>query len=75
LINTLRLKRRAESDPQVPKEEAHQVFDARKQAGKTVELHSYPQRREEGHGFERREDRIDALRRTLGWFEKYPKPR
>jgi len=61
-----------ESHPRVPKEEAHQVLDARKQAGKTAELQSYPP---EGHGFERREDRIDALQRTVGWFEKYPKPR
>ena len=58
--------------PRVPKVEAQQVFDALKQTRTIVELHSYPQ---EGHGFERREDRIDALQRTVGWSEKYLKPR
>jgi len=59
-----------ENDPRVPKEEAQQVFDALKAAGKTVELHYYPQ---EGHGFEKRENRIDALLRIVEWFTKYLK--
>ncbi len=57
-----------ENDPRVPKEEAQQVFDALKAAGNTVELHYYPH---EGHGFEKRENRIDALLRIVQWFDKY----
>jgi dipeptidyl aminopeptidase/acylaminoacyl peptidase len=35
-----------------------------------VESHFYPG---EGHGFFKREDQIDALERTVAWFEKYLK--
>lgn len=36
---------------------------------------SSPDSREttEGHGFEKRENRIDAVQRTLQWFDKYLK--
>lgn len=61
-----------ENDPRVPKEEAQQVFDTLKAAGKTVYLHYYPQ---EGHGFEKRENRIDALLRVVEWFDRYLKSR
>jgi dipeptidyl aminopeptidase/acylaminoacyl peptidase len=39
-----------------------------KQEGRTVDVHYYPQ---EGHGFAKRENQIDALKRTVDWFEKY----
>ena len=60
-----------ENDPRVPKEEAKQVVEILKQEGRTVDVHYYPK---EGHGFAKREDQIDALKRTTDWFEKYLKP-
>jgi dipeptidyl aminopeptidase/acylaminoacyl peptidase len=59
-----------DNDPRVPKEEAVQVVELLKKDGKTVEAHYYP---DEGHGFAKRENRIDAIRRTLEWFDKYLK--
>lgn len=59
-----------DNDPRVPKEEAVQVVDLLKKDGKTVEAHYYP---DEGHGFEKRENRIDATRRTVEWFDRYLK--
>ena len=59
-----------ENDPRVPKEEAQQVVDSLKKDGKTVDVHYYPN---EGHGFEKRENRIDAIRRMVAWFDKYLK--
>ena len=53
-----------------PKEEAEQVVDLLKRAGKTVDVHFYPN---EGHGFAKRENQIDAIKRTLEWFDKYLK--
>lgn len=60
-----------ENDPRVPKEEAEQVVDILKQQGRTVDVHYYPK---EGHGFSKRENQIDALKRTTDWFDKYLKP-
>jgi len=60
-----------ENDIRVPKEQSDQVVSILKQAGRTVEVHYYPQ---EGHGFAKRENQIDALQRTVDWFEKYMKP-
>jgi len=59
-----------DNDPRVPKEEAEQVVDLLKRAGKTVDAHYYPN---EGHGFEKRENRIGAIKRTIAWFDKYLK--
>jgi dipeptidyl aminopeptidase/acylaminoacyl peptidase len=59
-----------DNDPRVPKEEAIQVFDLLKQDGKTVDAHYYPN---EGHGFSKRENQIDSIRRTVDWFDKYLK--
>ncbi len=59
-----------ENDPRVPKEEAEQVVDSLKKDGKTVDAHYYSN---EGHGFEKRENQIDAIRRTVEWFDKYLK--
>jgi dipeptidyl aminopeptidase/acylaminoacyl peptidase len=57
-----------ENDPRVPKEEADQVVALLRKHGRTVEAHYYPQ---EGHGFDKRENQIDAIRRTIDWFDKY----
>lgn len=59
-----------DNDPRVPKEEAVQVVDLLRKDGKTVDANYYPN---EGHGFEKRENQIDAIRRTIAWFDKYLK--
>ena len=59
-----------ENDPRVPKEEAEQVVELLKKDGKTVDAHYYAA---EGHGFDKRENQIDAIRRSLEWFDKYLK--
>lgn len=58
------------NDIRVPKEEAEQVVSILKGAGRTVEAHYYPN---EGHGFTKRENQIDALQRTVAWFNRYLK--
>jgi dipeptidyl aminopeptidase/acylaminoacyl peptidase len=59
-----------ENDIRVPKEEAEQVVAIYKETGKTVDSHFYPQ---EGHGFAKRENQIDAITRTVTWFDRYLK--
>jgi dipeptidyl aminopeptidase/acylaminoacyl peptidase len=59
-----------ENDIRVPKEEAEQVVAMYKETGKTVDAHYYPQ---EGHGFAKRENQIDAIKRTVAWFDRYLK--
>ena len=59
-----------DNDPRVPKEEAEQVVALLKKDGKTVEAHYYAN---EGHGFEKRENQIDSVRRAIAWFDKYLK--
>ena len=54
----------------MPQEEAEQVVELLKKDGKTVGAHYYPN---EGHGFEKRENQIDAIRRAVTWFDKYLK--
>jgi dipeptidyl aminopeptidase/acylaminoacyl peptidase len=46
------------------------VVDLLKADGKIVEVHYYPA---EGHGFAKRENQIDAITRTVAWFERYLK--
>ncbi len=59
-----------DNDPRVPKEEAQQVVDILKKEGRVVDVHYYEN---EGHGFAKRENQIDAVRRTIDWFDKYLK--
>jgi len=59
-----------ENDIRVPKEEAEQVVSILKNAGKTVDVHYYPN---EGHGFAKRENQIDAIKRMIDWFDRYLK--
>ncbi len=61
-----------DNDIRVPKEEAEQVVQTLKAAGRTVDAHYYPN---EGHGFARRENQLDAMRRTVEWFDRYLKGR
>jgi dipeptidyl aminopeptidase/acylaminoacyl peptidase len=56
-----------ENDPRVPQSEAEQVVKALRDAGKPHEYHVYPG---EGHGFRVTENRIDALRRAVDWFDR-----
>jgi dipeptidyl aminopeptidase/acylaminoacyl peptidase len=57
-----------DNDPRVPKEEAQQVVDILKKGGHVVDVHYYP---DEGHGFVKRENQIDSIRRTIDWFDQY----
>ncbi|QBB72003.1 S9 family peptidase [Pseudolysobacter antarcticus] len=59
-----------ENDIRVPKEEAEQVVARIKAQGGTVDVHYYA---DEGHGFDKRENLIDALQRTVAWFDRYLK--
>jgi dipeptidyl aminopeptidase/acylaminoacyl peptidase len=60
-----------ENDIRVPKEESEQIVAFLRARGRTVDVHYYP---EEGHGFSKREDQIDALTRTVDWFDRFLKP-
>jgi dipeptidyl aminopeptidase/acylaminoacyl peptidase len=57
-----------DNDPRVPKEEAQQVVDILKKEDRIVDIHYYP---DEGHGFAKRENQIDSIRRTIAWFDRY----
>jgi dipeptidyl aminopeptidase/acylaminoacyl peptidase len=69
-VNAPLLVLQGDNDPRVPKEEAEQVVELLKKDGKTVDAHYYAN---EGHGFEKRENQIDSIRRTVEWFDKYLK--
>jgi dipeptidyl aminopeptidase/acylaminoacyl peptidase len=56
------------NDPRCPKSEAQQVADAIKKHGGTVELKVYEN---EGHGFARVENQIDAYTRIADFLKKY----
>ncbi|HEY2462775.1 MAG TPA: S9 family peptidase [Steroidobacteraceae bacterium] len=56
------------NDIRVPPNEAEQVAAVLSKAGKTVDIKIYAG---EGHGFFKREDQIDALERTVAWFDRY----
>jgi dipeptidyl aminopeptidase/acylaminoacyl peptidase len=58
------------NDIRDPKEEAEQAETILKKEGKTVGSHYYP---DEGHGFVKRENQIDAMQRTVDWFDHYLK--
>ena len=59
-----------DNDIRVPKEEAEQVVKTLRDAGKTVDAHYYAN---EGHGFAKRENQIDAIQRTIDFFDRYLK--
>jgi dipeptidyl aminopeptidase/acylaminoacyl peptidase len=51
-----------DNDPLVAKEEAQQLVDILKKEGRLVDVHYYP---DEGHVFMKRENYMDAIRRTI----------
>jgi len=59
-----------DNDIRVPRGQAQEVNDILKAKGNIVETIFYPA---EGHGFQKRENQIDSLRRTVAWFDKYLK--
>ena len=59
-----------DNDIRVPKEEAVQIVNILEKAGTVVAAHYYPN---EGHGFAKRENQVDAIRRTVDWFDRYLK--
>jgi len=59
------------NDPRCPKEEAQQVVDAVKKHGGTVEYKVYEN---EGHGFARVENQIDAYQRVSGFLKAHVPP-
>ena len=56
------------NDPRCPKSEAQQVADAIKKRGGIVEFKIYEN---EGHGFARVENQIDAYKRVADFLKKY----
>ena len=58
------------NDIRVPKEESEQVVALLQAQHGTVEAHYYSN---EGHGFSKRENQIDALERTVEWLDRYLK--
>jgi dipeptidyl aminopeptidase/acylaminoacyl peptidase len=60
-----------DNDIRVPRSQAEQVVATLKADGRVVEAHFYPN---EGHGFVKRENQIDALERTIAWFDRYLLP-
>jgi dipeptidyl aminopeptidase/acylaminoacyl peptidase len=65
------LSLQGENDIRVPRGQAQEIADILRARGTDVEVVFYPA---EGHGFVKRENQIDSLRRTVAWFEKYLKP-
>lgn len=61
-----------DNDLRVPRYEAEQIVSILQAQGSTVEATYYA---EEGHGFLKRENQIDALERTVDWFDRYLKNR
>jgi prolyl oligopeptidase len=55
-------------DIRVPKYEAEQVVATLQKLGRTVDAKYYA---DEGHGFFKRENQIDALERTVAWFDTH----
>ncbi len=55
------------NDIRCPAEETQQVADVLQQKGIYVEYHIYP---DEGHGFTKRENQIDAMQRVARFLEK-----
>ena len=60
------------NDVRCPADEAEQIARAVRAHGGVAELHVYP---DEGHGFRRRENEIDAHRRTAEFLVRHLEPR
>lgn len=59
-----------ENDARVPRDQAEQTASLIRSHGGTVEAVFYPN---EGHGFTKKENAADSLRRAIEWFDKYLK--
>jgi dipeptidyl aminopeptidase/acylaminoacyl peptidase len=59
-----------DSDFVVPFRQSVEFYDSLRANGKTVEFIKYSK---EGHGWERKETRLDALNKMTGWFDRYLK--
>jgi dipeptidyl aminopeptidase/acylaminoacyl peptidase len=59
-----------ENDPVVPAQESRQVVDFLAARDRTVDSRFYEG---EGHGFQKRESQMDAMQRTIDWFDRYLK--
>jgi dipeptidyl aminopeptidase/acylaminoacyl peptidase len=57
-----------DKDERVPKPQSDELYAALRYKKVPVEYVVYPR---EGHGFRERWHRLDALTRTLGWFERH----
>lgn len=64
------LSLQGENDIRVPRGQAQEVADVLKAKGNIVETIFYPA---EGHGFQKRENQMDALVRTIAWFDRFLK--
>lgn len=62
------LSLQGDNDIRVPRGQAEEVDAVLKAKGVTSETVFYPA---EGHGFQKRENQIDSLRRTVDWFERH----
>jgi dipeptidyl aminopeptidase/acylaminoacyl peptidase len=69
-VKTPLLSLQGDNDIRVPRGQAEEVAKVLKAKGNVVETVFYPA---EGHGFQKRENQIDSLRRTVAWFERYLK--
>jgi dipeptidyl aminopeptidase/acylaminoacyl peptidase len=56
------------NDPRCPAEEVEQARNELKRLGKRLEVKFYP---DEGHGFRKMKNRVDALKSALSFLERY----
>jgi len=70
-IETPLLVIQGKNDPRVAKSESDQIVQALRSRGREVEYVVYE---DEGHGFSRKENEFDALRRTVEFLGKHMKP-
>jgi dipeptidyl aminopeptidase/acylaminoacyl peptidase len=66
------LSLQGENDIRVPRGQAQEVNDILKAKDNIIETVFYPA---EGHGFRKRENQLDSLKRTVEWFDRYLKPK
>jgi len=64
------LSLQGDNDIRVPRGQAEEVASVLQAKGNTNETIFYPA---EGHGFQKRENQIDSMRRTVAWFERHLK--
>jgi dipeptidyl aminopeptidase/acylaminoacyl peptidase len=69
-IKTPLLILHGEQDPQVPPQESAEFAAALKKSGKIYVYITYSQ---EGHGFQRRDHRLDAYQREVAFLDQYLK--